>query len=142
MIHSCRDRVIHCTWVYPLDDFPPFFGYYFFNVMLTVLLVLHVYWAFLILRMFYKLLSGKVRSSLFCACLSPSNSLRTRLFVFCFNVPCSWKVMTGVTKRRTTPMEHRWNKSPDRVTSAALDSEAEQTVTDASGGREQRKTGD
>lgn len=52
--------VIHCTWVYPLDDFPPFFGYYFFNVMLTVLLGLHIYWAFLIMKMFYKLLFSKL----------------------------------------------------------------------------------
>ncbi|TRZ00883.1 hypothetical protein DNTS_015617 [Danionella cerebrum] len=43
--------LIHCTWFYPLDQFKPFFGYYFFNAMLVVLLLLHVFWAHLILRM-------------------------------------------------------------------------------------------
>ncbi|KAG7278116.1 hypothetical protein CRUP_019426, partial [Coryphaenoides rupestris] len=43
--------LIHCTWVYPVLHFPPFFGYYFFNVMLVVLLFLHIFWAYLILRM-------------------------------------------------------------------------------------------
>lgn len=52
--------LIHCTWVYPLELFPPFFGYYFFNVMLVVLLLLHIYWAFLILRMLYKCLFSKL----------------------------------------------------------------------------------
>lgn len=66
IVHPYLDRVIHCTWVYPLDDFPPFFGYYFFNVMLTVLLGLHIYWAFLILKMFYKLLFSKVRVFFLC----------------------------------------------------------------------------
>lgn len=59
-LHYLPDRVIHCTWVYPLEDYNPFFGYYFFNAMLMVLLMLHVYWAFLILQMFYKLLFSKV----------------------------------------------------------------------------------
>ncbi|XP_047451272.1 ceramide synthase 2 [Mugil cephalus] len=48
--------LIHCTWVYPLELFAPFFGYYFFNVMLVVLLILHLYWAALISRMLYKCL--------------------------------------------------------------------------------------
>ncbi|KAG8012624.1 High affinity choline transporter 1 [Nibea albiflora] len=51
--------LIHCTWVYPLEDFAPFFGYYFFNVMLSVLQVLHLYWAVLISRMFYKCIFSK-----------------------------------------------------------------------------------
>ncbi|XP_017261005.1 ceramide synthase 2 isoform X1 [Kryptolebias marmoratus] len=59
--------LIHCTWVYPMEQFAPFFGYYFFNVMLLVLQILHIYWAFLILRMVYnfifnKQLEGDVRS--------------------------------------------------------------------------------
>ncbi|XP_014902430.1 ceramide synthase 2 isoform X2 [Poecilia latipinna] len=59
--------LIHCTWVYPLERFDPFFGYYFFNIMLMVLQILHVYWAFLITRMAYKFvfskqLDGDVRS--------------------------------------------------------------------------------
>ncbi|KAM7414508.1 hypothetical protein PAMA_019360 [Pampus argenteus] len=52
--------VIHCTWVYPVERFDPFFGYYFFNVMLVVLQILHLYWAALISRMFYKCILGKL----------------------------------------------------------------------------------
>ncbi|XP_061677709.1 ceramide synthase 2 isoform X2 [Syngnathoides biaculeatus] len=52
--------VIHCTWVYPLDSYPPFFGYYFFNVMLLVLQILHLYWAVLISKMLYKCLFSKL----------------------------------------------------------------------------------
>lgn len=55
---SCR--LIHCTWVYPVDHYPPFFGYYFFNVMLMVLQLLHIYWAFLISRMLYKFIFSTV----------------------------------------------------------------------------------
>ncbi|XP_029978018.1 ceramide synthase 2 [Sphaeramia orbicularis] len=50
--------LIHCTWVYPVQHYPPFFGYYFFNVMLLVLLVLHMFWAYLILCMIRKFLFG------------------------------------------------------------------------------------
>ncbi|CAK6951113.1 ceramide synthase 2 [Scomber scombrus] len=52
--------LIHCTWVYPLETFAPFFGYYFFNVMLVVLQILHLYWAVLISRMFYKCVFTKL----------------------------------------------------------------------------------
>uniref|UniRef100_A0A8C7KGG8 Ceramide synthase 3 n=1 Tax=Oncorhynchus kisutch TaxID=8019 RepID=A0A8C7KGG8_ONCKI len=63
--HHClyrlhHSRLIHCTWVYPTLQYPPFFGYYFFNVMLVVLLFLHIFWAYLILRMVKKFLFGKV----------------------------------------------------------------------------------
>ncbi|XP_026234480.1 ceramide synthase 2 [Anabas testudineus] len=50
--------LIHCTWVYPLHHYPPFFGYYFFNAMLVVLLCLHIFWAYLILRMIRKFMFG------------------------------------------------------------------------------------
>uniref|UniRef100_A0A3Q3JCL7 Ceramide synthase 3b n=1 Tax=Monopterus albus TaxID=43700 RepID=A0A3Q3JCL7_MONAL len=60
--------LIHCTWVYPLEQFAPFFGYYFFNVMLLVLQILHLYWAFLILRMVYKFIFSKVCSQLVLLC--------------------------------------------------------------------------
>uniref|UniRef100_A0A8D0CS03 Ceramide synthase 3b n=1 Tax=Sander lucioperca TaxID=283035 RepID=A0A8D0CS03_SANLU len=46
--------LIHCTWVYPVQHYPAFFGYYFFNVMLVVLLCLHIFWAYLILCMIRK----------------------------------------------------------------------------------------
>uniref|UniRef100_A0A8C4DKL4 Ceramide synthase 3b n=1 Tax=Dicentrarchus labrax TaxID=13489 RepID=A0A8C4DKL4_DICLA len=52
--------LIHCTWVYPLEEFAPFFGYYFFNVMLLVLQMLHFYWAVLISRMLYKCIFSKL----------------------------------------------------------------------------------
>uniref|UniRef100_A0A3Q3F817 Ceramide synthase 3b n=1 Tax=Labrus bergylta TaxID=56723 RepID=A0A3Q3F817_9LABR len=52
--------LIHCTWVYPVELFAPFFGYYFFNVMLCVLQILHFYWAVLISRMFYKCIFSKL----------------------------------------------------------------------------------
>uniref|UniRef100_A0A3Q3W8H0 Uncharacterized protein n=1 Tax=Mola mola TaxID=94237 RepID=A0A3Q3W8H0_MOLML len=56
--------LIHCTLVYPLEDYAPFFGYYFFNVMLSVLQMLHIYWAFLISRMLYKFIFSQVCVSL------------------------------------------------------------------------------
>ncbi|NWR59141.1 CERS2 synthase, partial [Bucorvus abyssinicus] len=46
--------ILHCTVVYPLDLYPPFFGYYFFNVMMVVLQSLHIFWAYLIIRMAQK----------------------------------------------------------------------------------------
>ncbi|KAF7703184.1 ceramide synthase 2 [Silurus meridionalis] len=52
--------IIHCTWVYPPDFYPVFFGYYFFNAMLVILLMLHVFWAYLILRMVKKFLFGSL----------------------------------------------------------------------------------
>ncbi|XP_023669982.2 ceramide synthase 2 [Paramormyrops kingsleyae] len=52
--------LIHCTWVYPVELYPAFFGYYFFNVMLVVLLLLHIFWAYLILRMVKKFIFGNL----------------------------------------------------------------------------------
>ncbi|KAG9469923.1 hypothetical protein GDO78_019328 [Eleutherodactylus coqui] len=52
--------IIHCTWVYPVQSYPPFFGYYFFNFMLWVLQCLHIFWAYLILGMAHKFLTGKL----------------------------------------------------------------------------------
>ncbi|MBN3304378.1 CERS2 synthase, partial [Amia calva] len=52
--------ILYCTWVYPVQLYPPFFGYYFFNGLLLVLQGLHVFWAVLILRMAAKFLTGKV----------------------------------------------------------------------------------
>ncbi|XP_067281004.1 ceramide synthase 2a [Pseudorasbora parva] len=50
--------IIRCTWVYPVTIYRPFFGYYFFNGLLFVLLCLHIFWAVLILRMAIKFLPG------------------------------------------------------------------------------------
>ncbi|XP_069041598.1 ceramide synthase 2a [Lepisosteus oculatus] len=51
--------ILHCTWVYPVQLYPPFFGYYFFNGLLLILQCLHIFWAALILRMAAKFLTGK-----------------------------------------------------------------------------------
>ncbi|NXO54198.1 CERS2 synthase, partial [Aramus guarauna] len=53
--------IMHCTVVYPLDLYPPFFGYYFFNFMMVVLQSLHIFWAYLIIRMAQKFITGKAR---------------------------------------------------------------------------------
>ncbi|KAM4629385.1 ceramide synthase 2-like [Polymixia lowei] len=54
-------RVVHTTLVVSLDYFQPFFGYYFFNALLLVLQALHIFWAYLIMRMVYKFVFlGKV----------------------------------------------------------------------------------
>ncbi|XP_036410892.1 ceramide synthase 2-like [Megalops cyprinoides] len=54
-------KVINTTLFLSMDVFEPFFGYYFFNALLLVLQALHIFWAWLILRMVYKFLFlGKV----------------------------------------------------------------------------------
>lgn len=56
------DRVLYSTLVVSLEFFMPFYGYYFFNTLLLVLQALHIFWAYLILRMVYKFVFlGKVR---------------------------------------------------------------------------------
>uniref|UniRef100_A0A2K5ZI74 Ceramide synthase 2 n=1 Tax=Mandrillus leucophaeus TaxID=9568 RepID=A0A2K5ZI74_MANLE len=54
--------ILHCTLVYPLELYPAFFGYYFFNSMMGVLQLLHIFWAYLILRMAHKFITGKVKA--------------------------------------------------------------------------------
>lgn len=61
---------MHCTWVYPVTIYAPFFGYYFFNGLLLVLQCLHVFWFLLILRMAIKFLPGNVSPSSILAPLS------------------------------------------------------------------------
>lgn len=56
-------RILHCTLIYPLELYPAFFGYYFFNVMMAVLQMLHIFWAYFILRMAHKFITGKVRKA-------------------------------------------------------------------------------
>ncbi|KAM6943317.1 ceramide synthase 2 [Xenentodon cancila] len=53
--------LIHCTWVYPVIYYPAYFGYYFFNLMLVVLLCLHIFWSYLILCMIKKFMFGTLR---------------------------------------------------------------------------------
>ncbi|XP_063001800.1 ceramide synthase 2 [Elgaria multicarinata webbii] len=51
--------ILRCTIIDPLDVYPPFFGYYFFNSMMIVLQSLHVFWAYFIIRMAHKFITGK-----------------------------------------------------------------------------------
>lgn len=47
--------------VLSLEFYQPFFGYYFFNILLLVLQALHIFWAYLIVRMVRKFVfKGKV----------------------------------------------------------------------------------
>ncbi|XP_062888509.1 ceramide synthase 2-like isoform X3 [Mobula hypostoma] len=48
------NMVIYTTFYYSMEIFQPFFGYYFFNLLLMVLQVLHIFWAYLILKMAVK----------------------------------------------------------------------------------------
>lgn len=58
-------RVLTSTFTESLLYFRAFGGYYFFNTLLLVLQALHVFWAYLILRMVYKFVfMGKVREEL------------------------------------------------------------------------------
>ncbi|XP_037120653.1 ceramide synthase 2a [Syngnathus acus] len=50
--------IIHATLVYPMTIYKPFFGFYFFNGLLLLLLALHLFWAALIVRMVIKFLPG------------------------------------------------------------------------------------
>ncbi|XP_063804136.1 ceramide synthase 2 isoform X2 [Pseudophryne corroboree] len=52
--------ILHCNWFYPRVHYPAFFGYYFFNVLLWILQCLHIFWAYLILGMAHKFLTGKL----------------------------------------------------------------------------------
>lgn len=52
--------ILRCTIIYPLDIYPPFFGYYFFNSMMIVLQCLHIFWAYFILQMAHRFVTGKV----------------------------------------------------------------------------------
>ncbi|XP_053738845.1 ceramide synthase 2-like [Synchiropus splendidus] len=58
VIFPCK--IIHTTLVLSMETFQPFFGYYFFNVLLMILQALHVFWATLILRMVSKFLKGEM----------------------------------------------------------------------------------
>ncbi|XP_060543098.1 ceramide synthase 2-like isoform X2 [Pantherophis guttatus] len=49
-------KILHNTWYYFMELYPPFFGYYFFNTLLIVLQLLHVFWSYLIICMVYRFL--------------------------------------------------------------------------------------
>uniref|UniRef100_A0A8D2PPX8 TLC domain-containing protein n=1 Tax=Zosterops lateralis melanops TaxID=1220523 RepID=A0A8D2PPX8_ZOSLA len=65
--------VLYNTYYYSMEIFQPFFGYYFVNVLLMILQLLHVFWSCLIIHMVYKfILQGTVYIS-FCLGSSCSN---------------------------------------------------------------------
>ncbi|XP_064428072.1 ceramide synthase 4 isoform X1 [Mirounga angustirostris] len=49
-------QILYTTYYESIAEWSPFFGYYFFNVLLMVLQLLHVFWSCLILRMLYSFL--------------------------------------------------------------------------------------
>ncbi|XP_007445082.2 ceramide synthase 4-like [Python bivittatus] len=49
-------KILYNTHYYSMELFQPFFGYYFFNALLVVLQLLHVFWSYLIIRMVYRFL--------------------------------------------------------------------------------------
>ncbi|XP_049644242.1 ceramide synthase 4-like [Suncus etruscus] len=54
-------QILYTTYYESINGRSPFFGYYFFNGLLMIIQVLHVYWSYLILRMLYNFTwKGKV----------------------------------------------------------------------------------
>lgn len=52
--------ILHTTWVKSMDFADPYPGYYFFNAMLFVLQLLHIFWASTIVKMAVKLCRGEM----------------------------------------------------------------------------------
>lgn len=82
-------RIIYSTLYDSIKNSGPFFGYYFFNVLLVILQTLHVYWFSLILRMLFSFLrNGQVRRtdqvSPQCPSLAQSHSLFSDSCTICF----------------------------------------------------------
>lgn len=48
-----RLRILYTTYYDSIANSGPFFGYYFFNSLLMLLQLLHVFWSFLVLRMLH-----------------------------------------------------------------------------------------
>uniref|UniRef100_A0A670ZLN4 TLC domain-containing protein n=1 Tax=Pseudonaja textilis TaxID=8673 RepID=A0A670ZLN4_PSETE len=58
-------KILHNTYYYSMEIYQPFFGYYFFNALLMVLQLLHIFWSYLIIRMVYRfLICGMVRAEM------------------------------------------------------------------------------
>uniref|UniRef100_A0A8C1YGR3 Ceramide synthase 4b n=1 Tax=Cyprinus carpio TaxID=7962 RepID=A0A8C1YGR3_CYPCA len=72
--------IIYTSLVLSMEMFEPFVGYYFFNALLLVLQALHIYWAYLILRMIYKFLFlGKVSQSVLASYLKVLTSCQRNM---------------------------------------------------------------
>lgn len=67
-------RILYTTY-YESINWDPFFGYYFFNSLLLLLQLLHVFWSCLILRMIHSFTKkgqvGPGEGGLTCAALEP-----------------------------------------------------------------------
>lgn len=50
---AAHHRILYTTYYESIASSGPFFGYYFFNSLLTLLQLLHVFWSCLILRMIH-----------------------------------------------------------------------------------------
>ncbi|XP_039371784.1 ceramide synthase 4-like [Mauremys reevesii] len=59
IIFPCR--VLYTSLYSSMEQYQPFFGYYFMNALLMVLQLLHVFWASLIIHMLYKFINGTLK---------------------------------------------------------------------------------
>ncbi|KAH1174561.1 hypothetical protein KIL84_008552 [Mauremys mutica] len=55
-------RVLYTSFYSSMEQYQPFFGYYFMNALLMVLQLLHVFWASLIIHMLYKFINGTLKN--------------------------------------------------------------------------------
>uniref|UniRef100_A0A8C3RS99 Uncharacterized protein n=1 Tax=Chelydra serpentina TaxID=8475 RepID=A0A8C3RS99_CHESE len=58
VIYPCR--VLYTSFYSFMEQYQPFFGYYFMNTLLMVLQLLHVFWASIVIHMIYKFINGTV----------------------------------------------------------------------------------
>lgn len=89
LLASCF-RVLYSTLFDSIKNRSPFFGYYYFNVLLVMLQILHVYWFCLILRMIFSFLwKGQVwrpnRVGSQCPSLAQCSSLCSELWLRLFS---------------------------------------------------------
>lgn len=71
-------RILYTTYYESIANSSPFFGYYFFNSLLVILQLLHVFWSCLILRMIHSFIKrgqvGPGKGGLLCTTLEPQLS--------------------------------------------------------------------
>lgn len=85
--NSLSCRVLYNTYYYSMEIFQPFFGYYFVNVLLMILQLLHVFWSCLIIRMVYKfILQGTVWIRLW----SPVPRVGRGVLLHCLGLHLGW----------------------------------------------------
>lgn len=119
-------RMLHTTLVVSLEFFQPFCGYYFFNTLLLVLQALHVFWAYLILRMVYKFVFlGKVRRVQM-TMSTVTSAPQMVLFIDFFRD--RWSVMSAAMRRVRWTMRRKRRSLRKKVTSAAGSKERVQST--------------